>query len=137
MNITHADEEISRLVSRAVAWWRDRLEAQAQARELADLPAQDRAELARDLALTPADLDMLAQDSRGGLLMERMAKACGVDLDEVRRTMPDVSRDMALGCARCGDKARCRHDMDAGLVDLVAPDYCPNAGTFRDLSPRL
>ena len=66
MNITHADEEISRLVSRAVAWWRDRVEAQAQARELAELPPQDRAELARDLALTPADLDLLARDARGG-----------------------------------------------------------------------
>jgi len=137
MNITHADEEISRLVGRAVAWWRDRVEAQAQARELADLPPQDRADLARDLALTPADLDLLARDARGGMLMERMARACEVDLGEVRRTMPDVSRHMALGCARCGDKTRCRHDMDAGLVDLVAPDYCPNAATFRELSPQL
>jgi hypothetical protein len=135
MQITRADEEISRLVGRCVTWWKMRLQAQAAARELDALGDKDLEMLAQDLALSTDELRDLAADGKGSELMERMLRAYGLSIDVLRTGQPDLVRDMAVACARCADKGRCSHDLDAGTAREHAAGYCPNVPTFEALQP--
>jgi hypothetical protein len=119
------------LLGRAYAWWRERRERD----ELAGLSAAEFGRIARDLSLSDADLRDLSEDGdKGASLMRRMAQARGLDLDQARSRNPDQIRDMAVACARCGEKKRCAHDLAEGTAAVTSRDYCPNAETFELLS---
>ncbi|WP_158966512.1 DUF6455 family protein [Chachezhania sediminis] len=72
-------------------------------------------------------------------LVDRMAHAVGVDLEEVVfRAQLDMSEvtDAVMACTGCTDPEGCQHWLKAheGAVADAAPGYCRNRDLFADLA---
>ena len=107
-----------------------------QRRELNELmgPAADPGELervARELNVTPADLDMLVrQGSQGGNELPYTLTALGIDETALWRAEPALLRDMERVCSFCTHKRRCHQELAAGTAATNYVEYCKNADTI-------
>jgi hypothetical protein len=90
--------------------------------------------IARDLRVTPDDLDQLVQAGpHGADELPKMLKALGIDGESIARTEPLMVRDMQRVCAVCRDKAQCDGDLAAGTAAEHYKSYCSNASTLEVL----
>lgn len=115
-----------------LAWFR----RTCAASEIDALGAEEMRQVAQDLRISVGDLRQLATAGDGEAeLMRRMLALHGLDIAGLEQELPFVLRDMALTCARCSEKERCRHDLDHGAGAAEADAYCPNAGVMAALQP--
>lgn len=74
---------------------------------------------------------------RHAALVDNMAQACGVDLEEQmlrgKLSMSDLE-DAVLGCTACNSVEKCEHWLEAQTATATdTPAYCRNATLFRAL----
>ena len=67
-----------------------------------------------------------------GIVADRL-RALGVDAKKLAKDDPVVMRDLQRLCISCGDKSRCRHELEAGTAASHYHEFCPNAVTFDAL----
>jgi hypothetical protein len=107
-----------------------------QRRELNELMefAADPGELervARELKVTPADLEMLVrQSSQGANELPYTLTALGIDEAALWRAEPALLRDMERVCSFCTHKRRCHQELAAGTAATNYVEYCENADTI-------
>jgi Family of unknown function (DUF6455) len=106
-------------------------------REIADRCACDATEyalIARDMGLSPSELDQLVR--RGPHAADELPKmmaALGLDAKAIARAQPLVVRDLQRVCALCEQKKQCDRDLGAGTAAQHYKEYCLNASTFASL----
>jgi hypothetical protein len=106
-------------------------------RDIADRCACDATEyalIARDLGLSPSELDQLVR--RGPHAADELSKmmaVLGLDVKAVARAQPLVVRDLQRVCALCEQKKQCDRDLVAGSAAQHYKEYCLNAPTFASL----
>jgi transcriptional regulator with XRE-family HTH domain len=104
-----------------------------QRRELSELTgfAGDFGELervARDLNVTPADLERLVQQgSQSAEELPYMLTALDIDESAIRRAEPALLRDMERVCSFCTHKRQCHQELAAGTAAMNYVEYCENA----------
>jgi hypothetical protein len=87
--------------------------------------------VARDLNVTPADLQMLVrQGSQGANELPYMLSALGIDEVALWRAEPALLRDMERVCSFCTHKRRCHQELGAGTAATNYVEYCENSDTF-------
>jgi hypothetical protein len=110
------------LLGRLARWWRT---WNRRRRTMAELDWR----IAHDLAVSPADLRVLAGKWPDDLLSRRLEQ---LDLDAAH-VEPQVLRDLERVCTLCGSKRRCRHDLAGDPSESRWLEYCPNATTLGAL----
>ncbi len=122
------------LIAKFADWLRHR-------RELSEIRRMNRTDfdaIARDLRVSPDDLDRLVDiGPHGADEMPQMLKALGIEVEDLIRTEPLLVRDMQRVCAMCRDKAQCHSDFEAGTAAEHYKEYCPNAPTIEALGQPL
>src|SRR5436190_12697174 len=104
------------IVENVINLFGDWLKHRQEMRELRDMNSGDFARIARDLCITPAELDaVVRQGPHASDELPRLLKSLGIDEAAVSRTRPLLQRDMVRVCASCGQQARCDYDLDAGI----------------------
>ena len=125
------------IVENAINLFGDWLKHRQEMRELRDMNSGDFARIARDLCLSPAELDEVArQGPHASDELPRLLKSLGIDAATLSRTQPVLQRDMMRVCASCRQKVRCNHDLDAGTLSQRYEEYCPNAPAIEELDER-
>jgi hypothetical protein len=115
----------------AAAEWRRRWRDRREIANFVQLNPDEAGRVARDLHLNiPALLEVTGQGTTGLRLLDLRARQCGVDLDTLRRTQPDVVRDLVRCCALCRSKSRCARGLRADPENENWQTYCPNRQTF-------
>jgi hypothetical protein len=106
-------------------------------RELSEIRRMNRTDfdlIARDLRISPDDLDRLVQvGSHGADELPKMLASLGINQASLARTEPLLVRDMQRVCGLCRDKAQCHADLADGTSAGHYRDYCPNAPTIDAL----
>ena len=106
-------------------------------REMREMNSGDFARIARDLCVSPAELDaVVRQGPHGSDELPRLLKVLGIDGATLSRAQPVLQRDMIRVCAACQQKALCNHDLDAGTLAQRYDEYCPNAATIEELGQK-
>ncbi len=91
--------------------------------------------LADDIGVSQIDLRQVARHpADNSELTQRMLRAQGLDMAALERSDPGVQRDIEATCTRCNQTRRCRQDLAGGNAGAQCRDYCPNAGTFAELT---
>jgi hypothetical protein len=124
---TSVTEWLIRAVSAAWRYWRDRC-------EFARFVFRDPTEagrIARELGLSTKELIKLSGTGPWwhNLLHRRMQRL-GLNFNSVNR---EVSRDLAICCARCDSKLRCAYDLASSSKSDAWQKYCINRHTFDAL----
>jgi len=128
---TAAHGEVHARLRNWVESWRHR---HRSVRELARLDRDVVDEVAHDLGLGVAELNMLAGGHDGpSTLMPSRLEQLGLDVDGVRMCDPEVFRDLERVCAHCKSVRRCRRDLARKDVEAGMQDYCLNAATLDAL----
>jgi hypothetical protein len=110
------------------------LKHRQEIREIRDLDSHEFAIIARELQVTPADLDTLVHQGPHAVdELPKLLMALGIDEEDLSRTQPLVLRDMARVCASCQQKHKCNSDLDAGRSAQHYEEYCLNASTIDAL----
>lgn len=134
--MTTTDREPHRFVTKVIDLFGDWLR---QRRELNELmgAATDPGELeqiARELKVTPLDLEMLVrQESRGVNELSYTLAALGIDETALWRAEPALLRDMERVCSFCTHKRRCHQELAAGTVATNYVEYCENSDNIDTL----
>ena len=125
------------IVENAINLFCDWLKHQQELRELRDMNIGDFDRIARDLSVSPAELDALVrQGPHASDELPRLLKALGIDEASLSRTQPVLQRDMLRVCAACQEKNRCNSDLDAGTLAQRYEEYCPNTQAIEELNER-
>lgn len=113
-------------------WLKQRRELNELMRFEADPGELER--VARELNVTPADLEMLVrQGSQGANELSRTLTALGIDEAHLLRAEPALLRDMERVCSFCTHKRRCRQELAAGTAATNYVEYCENSDTMDTL----
>ena len=124
----------STIVESAINLFGDWLKRQQEMRELREMNSGDFARIARDLSVTPAELDtVVRQGPHASDELPRLLQSLGIDAETLSRTQPVLQRDMVRVCASCRQKTLCKHDLDAGTSAQHYEEYCPNAPSIDEL----
>ena len=125
------------IVESAINLFGDWLQHQREMRELRDMNSGDFARIARDLCVSPAELDAIVrQGPHASEQLPQLLKSLGIDEATLSRTQPVLQRDMVRVCASCQQKALCEHDLDAGTSAQHYEEYCPNAPAIDELGQK-
>jgi uncharacterized protein YjiS (DUF1127 family) len=125
------------IVENAINLFGDWLRHRQEMRELRDMNSGDFARIARDLCVSPAELDeVVRQGPHASDELPRLLKTLGIDEATLSRTQPVLQRDMMRVCASCRQKTLCNHDLDAGTLAQRYEEYCPNALAIEELDER-
>lgn len=115
------------LIGKFADWLKHRRELN----EIRQLNRTDFDAIARDLRVSPDDLDRLVEiGPHSADEMPKMLEALGIDVEDLERTQPLMVRDMQRVCAMCRDKPHCHSDLAAGTAAEHYKEYCPNAPTI-------
>jgi uncharacterized protein YjiS (DUF1127 family) len=113
------------------------LQHQREMRELRDMNGGDFARIARDLCVSPAELDaVVRQGPHASDELQRLLKVLGIDEATLSRAQPVLQRDMVRICSACQQKALCNHDLDAGTLAQRYDEYCPNTAAIDELGQK-
>ena len=122
------------IVENAINVFGDWLKHRQEMRELRDMNSGDFVRIARDLCVSPAELDaVVRQGPHASDELPRLLKSLGIDEASLSRTQPVLQRDKERVCATCRQKARGDHDLDAGTSAQHYAEYCPNAPAIEEL----
>jgi uncharacterized protein YjiS (DUF1127 family) len=125
------------IVESAINLFGDWLRHRREIRELRDMNSGDFARIARDLCVSPAELDaVVRQGPHASDELPRLLKVLGIDEATLSRTQPVLQRDMVRVCAACQQKALCNHDLDSGKLAERYEEYCPNAPAIDELNQK-
>jgi transcriptional regulator with XRE-family HTH domain len=103
-------------------------------RELRQLDSGEFDSIARDLRMSPADLDtFVRQGPHAADELPRLLEVLGIDEAALVRSEPAVLRDMERVCVLCERKVQCRNDLEIGVSARNYEDYCLNAPTMNAL----
>jgi hypothetical protein len=104
-------------------------------REFRDMNSGEFVRIARDLCISPAELDAVVRQGPHAIdELPRLLTSLGIDEAAVSRTQPLLQRDMVRVCGSCGQKALCNHDLDAGTSAQHYEEYCPNTPAIDELN---
>jgi uncharacterized protein YjiS (DUF1127 family) len=122
------------IVENAINLFGDWLKHRQEMRELRDMNSGDFARIARDLCITPAELDAVTRRGpHASDELPRLLNVLGIDQAPLSRIQPVLQRDMVRVCAACQQKVRCNHDLDSGTLAQRYDEYCPNAPAIDEL----
>ena len=125
------------IVENAINLFGDWLKHRRDMRELRDMNSGDFARIARDLSITPAELDaVVRQGPHASDELSALLKMLGIDQATLSRTQPVLHRDMVRVCAACQRKALCNHDLGSGSLAQRYDEYCPNAPAIEELGQK-
>jgi len=125
------------IVENAIDLFGDWLKHRQEMRELRDMNSSDFARIARDLCVSPAELDeVVRRGPHASDELPRLLKALGIDEAALSRTQPVLQRDMMRVCAACRQKTLCNYDLDADTAAGHYEEYCPNASNIDGLNER-
>jgi uncharacterized protein YjiS (DUF1127 family) len=125
------------IVENAINLFGDWLKHRQEMRELREIDSGDFARIARDLCVSPAELDeVVRQGPHASDELPRLLKSLGIDETTLSRRQPVLQRDMMRVCASCRQKTLCNHDLDAGILAQRYEEYCPNAPAVGELGER-
>jgi hypothetical protein len=134
--MTTTEREPHPFVTKVIDLFSDRLKQRRELNELMEFAA-DPGELrrvARELNVTPADLDMLVrQGSQSASELPHMLTALGVDETALSRAEPALLRDMERVCSFCTHKRRCHRELAAGTAATNYVEYCENSDAIDTL----
>jgi hypothetical protein len=134
--MTTTQHEPYPFVTKVIDLFADWLKQRRELNELMEFAA-DPGELervARDLNVTPADLEMLVrQISQGANELPYTLTALGIDEAALRRAEPALLRDMERVCSFCTHKRQCHQELAAGTVATNYVEYCENADAIDTL----
>jgi hypothetical protein len=119
-------------------WWRQWRRARSNFFDLKDCNTDEITRIAAYLAMTPAELQYIAnyRDDWADLLRRRLA-TLGLTPGELAWLDPATFGHLAQRCARCESRGRCALDLADESADPAWQDwkeYCPNATMLRFLS---
>jgi hypothetical protein len=123
------------LLERVIVWVKQRA---AASRELAELRAcsQDQlAELARDVGATSVEelVELVRRGPASVQQLSELAAILGIPLEDVRKAEPLLVRELEACCGHCGEKGRCRAELDDGTAQEHFGEFCPNAEALAAL----
>ena len=96
--------------------------------ELVQCGADEVAQIAHDLRMSPRELVTLASKGlHAAEQLPRMLLALGVDPAKLANDDPALMGDMRRSCITCGYKGRCEHEFAAGTAARHYQAFCPNA----------
>ena len=122
------------IVESAINLFGDWLKHRQEMREMREMDSGDFARIARDLCVSPAELDeVVRRGPHASDELPRLLKVLGIDETTLSRTQPVLQRDMLRVCASCQQKALCNHDLDDGILAQRYEEYCPNAPAIEEL----
>ena len=125
------------IVENAINLFGDWLKHRQEMRELREMNSGDFARIARDLCVSPAELDaVIRQGPHASDELPRLLKSLGIDEASLSRTQPVLQRDMVRVCASCRQKTQCNYDLDEGTSAQHYEEYCPNAPDIDGLNER-
>ncbi len=125
------------IIENAINLFGDWLNHRQEIREMRDMNSGEFARIARDLCVSPAELDaVVRQGPHASDELPRLLKTLCIDEATLSRTQPVLQRDMVRVCAACQQKALCNHDLDAGTLAQRYEEYCPNAPAIDELDHR-
>ena len=125
------------IVENAINVFGDWLKHRQEMREFRDMNSGDFVRIARDLCVSPAELDaVVRQGPHASDELPRLLKSLGTDEASLSRTQPVLQRDMVRVCASCRQKARCNYDLDEGTSAQHYEEYCPNASAIEELDQK-
>jgi hypothetical protein len=102
--------------------------------EFMQCSTEDVASIARDLKMSPHELERLASKGpEAAHLLQKMLLALGVDPEAFGEKSPAVAHDLQRLCISCGEKKQCQHDLATGTAAQNYHTYCPNAFTLDAL----
>jgi hypothetical protein len=120
------------LLGRVLDWMRAHTPAGS---DLATFSREDLRHLAEDLSLAESDLRSMSTGNRDNTgLMEGMIRARGFEPDHLKHAFVTLLRDVERVCTQCKATGRCSRELAAGTAAMHCHEYCPNAGTFDDLT---
>lgn len=127
----HRHEALGAWLGRVFRRWRETGRARY---ELAGLDPGEAERIARELGLTPSQLESLASQGEASahLLYRRLAEV-GLDPLDILRSEPGVLRDLERTCALCDGRRECAHDLEVRPDDPTWKTYCPNRETLEVL----
>ena len=113
-------------------WWTGRKELRA----FDALGSEGRAALARDCGLAEDTLArIVSRGTRGGAELPRLLRAVGLYPESLRRTCPEVLREMQVACCRgAWWRVGVAEHLERGLSRATYREYCPNADTIATLA---
>ena len=125
------------IVESAINLFGDWLKHRQEMREMREMDSGDFARIARDLCVSPAELDeVVRRGPHASDELPRLLKVLGIDEATLSRTQPVLQRDMVRVCAGCRQKALCNHDLDQGISARHYNEYCPNAAAIDELGQK-
>lgn len=123
------------IVESAINLFGDWLRRRQDLRELREMNSGDFALIARDLNISPAELDSLVRlGPHASDELPKLLEALGIDEAKLSRTQPVLQRDMVRVCAACQQKARCDHELEAGTASQHYAKYCANASAIEGMN---
>ena len=93
--------------------------------------------LARDLAISPAELDHLVDASHDAPMLSRMLDALDIDQSKLREIRPALLRSLERVCSQCDELRECRRAIDHRSARSTYQQFCPNSETLRELRNEL
>ena len=131
--MTTTEREAYPFVTKVIDLFGDWLKQRRELNELMEFAA-DPGELervARELHVTPADLQMLVrQGSQGANELPYTLTALDIDEAALRRAEPALLRDMERVCSFCRHKRLCHQELAGGTAATNYVEYCENADTI-------
>ncbi len=102
--------------------------------EIRSLSAAEVDQVAHDLRISPAELELLVAKGRHGAdELPKMLTELGIDEAAMRRQEPGVLHDMRRVCALCIAKSRCNRELEAGTAASHHREFCANTYTIDSL----
>jgi hypothetical protein len=125
------------IVENAINLFGDWLRHRQEMRELRNMNSGEFARIARELCVSPAELDeVVRRGPHASDELPRLLKTLGIDEATLSRTQPVLQRDMVRVCASCQQKALCNFDLDAGTLAQHYEEYCPNTPSIDELGSK-
>lgn len=125
------------IVASVIELFGDWLRRRREMRELREMNSGDYARIARDLSVSPTELDSLVGSGpHASDELPKLLETLGIDEAKLARIQPVLQRDMLRVCAACRKKTLCDHELEAGTAGLHFREYCPNADTIDELKPK-
>jgi uncharacterized protein YjiS (DUF1127 family) len=123
------------IVASAINLFSDWLRRRRELRELREMNSGDFTRIARDLSISPAELDSFVRlGPHASDELPKLLEALNIDEARLSQTQPVLQRDMVRVCAACQQKARCDHELEAGTAAQHYAEYCANAPTIDGLN---
>ena len=134
-NQTEANQQAGLSVFNAIAGWVNKYREAVSARaEFANCGADEVANIARDVGVSPEELLFITNKGpRAADELSRLLCALGVQPQKLRSADPTLMRNLERVCVTYGHKDQCRHNLTAGTAAGHYQYYCPNAIPLKAL----